>query len=620
MTVSGRGHCVAWAMLIAAACSAQQPTVTRVEPPNWWSGMASKQVQLMIYGANLSGATAVSHSPQVRVVRWYRTPNPSYAFIDIEIAPDALEGFHLLTLITVRDSVSFSYPILHRRDRAGRHRGFDAGDVIYLITPDRFANGDTTNDSVPGMAEGRNRTSPLGRHGGDLRGITDHLEYLADLGISALWINPLVENNMPAASYHGYAATDLYRIDPRFGTNGQYEEFVREAHRRGLKVIMDHVSNHIGVAHPWMKNLPSADWLNGSAVNHLRAEHDKTDLTDIHSDSTQRAGTVAGWFSDTMPDLNQRNSFVARYLIQNTLWWIETTGIDGIREDTYPYADPRFLSDWGRSIVAEYPAFTIVGEVWMDDPAYVAPYQKGSPLAGSFDTNLPSITDFPLFNAFTQVFGNKGSIRLIYECLARDHLYADPYALMTFVDNHDTRRIMYLTEGDSSRALLALKILLTTRGIPQIYYGTEIGMMGGRGHGAIRGDFPGGFPGDTTDAFVSAGRGPKENRLFAALRGLLHLRKERLSLAYGRMIQFPPVDEVYVYLRVLDDERTIIIANNRDQEQPASVAVFRHQLNGATRLRNLITGAVIDLTRVTDIEVPGNDALILDVEEGPARR
>ena len=618
--MSVRVHWTVWVMLIAATCQAQQPTVTRVEPPNWWSGMASKQVQLMIYGTNLSGASAISHSPQVRVVRWYRTPNPSYAFIDIEIAPDALEGFHLLTLITARDSVSFSYPVLHRKDPAGRHRGFDGGDVIYLITPDRFANSDTSNDAVAGMAEGRNRTSPLGRHGGDIRGITDHLEFLADLGVTALWVNPLVENNMPAASYHGYAATDLYRIDPRFGTNGQYEEFVREAHRRGLKVIMDHVSNHIGIAHPWMRNLPSADWLNGSAANHLRVVHDKADLTDVHSDSTQRAGTVSAWFADTMPDLNQRSSFVARYLIQNTLWWIETTGIDGIREDTYPYADPRFLSDWGRAILAQYPAFTIVGEVWMDDPAYVSAYQKGSPLAGPFDTNLPSVTDFPLFSAFTQVFGNKGSIRLIYECLARDHLYADPYALMTFVDNHDTRRIMYLTEGDTARALLALKILLTIRGIPQIYYGTEIGMMGGRGHGLIRGDYPGGFPGDTANAFTSAGRGVKENRLFRAVRGLLHLRKGRLSLAYGRMIHFPPVEEVYVYLRVLDDERTLIIVNNRDQKQPAGLAAFRHQLNGATRLQNLITGAVIDLTTATDIDVPGNDALIFHVGEPPALR
>jgi glycosidase len=344
--------------------------------------------------------------------------------------------------------------------------------------------------------------------------------------------------------------------------------------------------------------------------------HDKADLTDIHSDSTQRAATVSGWFSDAMPDLNQKNSFVARYLIQNTLWWIESTGIDGIREDTYPYADPRFLSDWGRSIVAEYPAFTIVGEVWMDDPAYVAPFQKGSPLAGSFDTNLPSITDFPLFNAFTRVFGNRGSIRLIYDCLSRDHLYADPYALMTFVDNHDTGRIMYLTEGDTSRALLALKILLTTRGIPQITYGTELGMAGGKGHGKIRADFPGGFPGDSTNAFLPAGRGPKAKKFFNAVRALLHLRKERLSLAYGRMIHFPPVDEVYVYLRVLDDERTLIIANNSDQRQPAGLASFRHQLNGATQLRNLLTGVVIDLSRSPEIEVPGNEALILGVEEG----
>ncbi|MEW6510827.1 MAG: alpha-amylase family glycosyl hydrolase [Bacteroidota bacterium] len=583
----------------------------KVEPPNWWSGMVMKQVQLMIHGTHLTGLGAYSESPQIRVVRIYRTPDPSYAFVDIEIAEDALEGYHRITLTGAHDSVSFAYPILHRRASGTGQRGFDAGDVIYLITPDRFANGDTTNDTVSGMTEARNRHSPLGRHGGDLKGIIDHLDYLSDLGVSALWINPLVENNMPAASYHGYAATDLYTIDPRFGTNALYEELVREAHRRGLKVIMDHVSNHVGIAHPWMKDLPSADWLNGSASSHLRVSHDLPVLTDVHMDSTEGAAVVSGWFSDNMPDLNQRNSFVARYLTQNTIWWIESTGIDGIREDTYPYADQRFLAEWARAIFAEYPAFSIVGEVWIGDPAFVAPYQKGSPLAVGGGTNLPSVTDFPLFDAFTEVFGNRGSIRLIYDGLSKDHLYADPYALMTFVDNHDTRRIMYLTEGDSARALLALTLLLTTRGIPQIYYGTEIGLMGGRSHGAIRADFPGGFPGDTTDAFTVEGR--VSNSMFTSLRRILHLRKQRPSLAYGRLVHFPPVDEAYVYLRALDDEQTMIIVNNKNQPQRINLAPYRHGLAGATRLRDLITGGVVDIGNVEQIEIGGNTAGIYAV-------
>jgi glycosidase len=292
----------------------------------------------------------------------------------------------------------------------------------------------------------------------------DRLGYLADLGVTALWVTPLVENNMPQASYHGYAVTDFFRIDPRFGTNALYEEFVREAHRRGLKVIMDHVSNHVGLAHPWMKNLPSADWLNGSAANHQRATHSKVELTDIHGDSSFRASATLGWFADHMPDLNQHTSFVSRYLIQNTLWWIESTGIDGIREDTYPYADGRYLAEWARAILAEYPDFNIVGEVWVGDPAILATYQHGSPLARSFDTRLPALTDFALYDAFTTVFGARGSIRAIYDCLAKDHLYTDPSNLMIFVDNHDVRRILSVTQGDPRRALLALKILLTTRG------------------------------------------------------------------------------------------------------------------------------------------------------------
>jgi glycosidase len=610
---SVRGLFTACALLLAVLSPAQQPTVTKVEPPNWWSGMPSPQVQLMVYGANLSGVSAVSRSPQVRVLRTYRTPDPSYAFVDIEIAPDALEGFHLLTLFTAHDSISLRYPVLHRKSAGGRHRGFDGGDVIYLITPDRFADGDTSNDAVAGMTDRPNRASPNGRHGGDLRGIIDHLPYLADLGVTALWLNPVVENNMPQVSYHGYAATDLYRVDPRFGNNALYEEFVREAHRLGLKVIMDHVSNHIGIAHPWMKDLPSADWLNGSTANHLHAVYDLPPLTDIHSDSTERAGITSGWFVDQMPDLNQRNSFVARYLTQNAIWWIESTGIDGIREDTAPYVDPRYLADWSRAILEAYPAFSIVGEVWIGDPACVSPYQKGSPLSMPAGTGLTSLTDYPLYDAFTQVFGKNGSIKLIYDCLTRDHLYADPYALMTFLDNHDVKRIYSLTEGDSARALLALKILLTMRGIPEVYYGTEIGMMGGKGDGRIRSNFPGGFPGDSANAFTARGRSPRENALFQTVRRLLHLRKERPSLAYGRLVHIRPVEELYAYVRVLTDERTLVVVNNRGRKQHQSIAPLRRLLGGAGKLKNLMTGAVVDLETVTAIEVPGDEALIFEV-------
>ncbi len=608
---------IAGCALFAAAAfpaGAQQMSVSRVEPPNWWTGMKMNQIQLMITGENLSGITARSRSPQVRVTRCYRTPNPSYAFVDIEIAHDALEGFHLLTLYNGKDSIALSYPVLKRKPSAGRYRGFDPADVLYLIMPDRFANGDTTNDDEQGMSEEKSRPNPNGRHGGDLKGIIDHLDYLADLGVTTLWVTPLIENNAPAFSYHGYAATDFYRIDPRFGTNAQYEEFVRQAHRRGLKVIMDHVSNHIGINHPWIRNLPSADWLNGSVASHQRTSHWKMELSDTHSDSAIRANTTQGWFVDNMPDLNQRNSFLSRYLIENTLWWIESTGLDGIREDTYSYVEQKFLTDWAGAITAQYPSFTIVGEVWIGDPVFLSAYQKGSRVPESMNTGLYSVTDFALYDALTSVFGSKGSIRTVFDCLSKDFLYPDPGNLLTFLDNHDVRRVMYVTQGDTSRTLLALKMLLTLRGIPEILYGTELGMMGGRGDGTIRSDFPGGFPGDSLNAFTEKGRPPDEKQFFTTVRRLLHLRRDRKSLAYGRMIHFPPMNELYMYLRVLQGEKTLMLVNNRDDAQKVSLAQLRGYLGGATVLRNLLSEEKTALKGATDIDVPGNEALILAIE------
>jgi len=612
-----KGHLLLLAAALCAAAHglsvAQSMSVSRVDPPNWWTGMRMNQIQLMVTGEDLSGLSARSRSPQVRVTHVYRTPNPSYAFIDIEIARDALAGYHRIVLYNGRDSLPLSYPVLKRKPGAGLYRGFDPSDVMYLIMPDRFANGDTANDNVAGMTEEKDRAKPGGRHGGDLKGIVDHLDYLADLGVTTLWINPVLENNAPAYSYHGYAATDLYRVDPRLGSNEEYEALVRAAHAKGLKVIMDHVSNHIGIRHPWMKNLPSADWLNGSQANHQRELHWKMELQDIHGDSAVRANVTTGWFADNMPDLNQKNSFVARYLTENTLWWIETTGVDGIREDTYSYADAKYLADWAAAIAAEYPSFTIVGEVWIGDPVFLAAYQKGSQLPQSMETGLTSVTDFALHDAFAAMLAPRGSIRAVFDCLSKDFLYPDPGSLLTFLDNHDTRRVAYLTHGDVHRTLMALKMLLTLRGIPEILYGTELGMAGGTDDGTIRSDFPGGFPGDSRNAFTQKGRTPKEREIFTTLRQLLHIRKERRSLSFGGMIHFPPANETYTYLRILQNEKTLVIVNNRGGTQKVSLAQVRGYFGDAKVLKNLLTGTETS-PDTPEIEVPGNDALILGIE------
>jgi glycosidase len=605
---------MAWLTLAFSATQAGGMRVDRVDPPNWWTGMRHSTVQLMLHGTDIGNTTAHCNSPAVRVVRTYLPSNSAYVFVDLALTAGAAPGTCDVVLTRGGDSVVVPFPLYQRADTAGRHQGFDASDVVYLITPDRFANGDTANDDVVGMREGANRSHPYGRHGGDIRGIIDHLDYLKDLGVTALWINPLIENDNPASSYHGYSATDLYRIDPRFGDNALYATLVVRAHELGLKVIMDHVSNHCSINHPWIASLPMQEWLNGSVESHQLTRHYKRELNDIHSDSTLKKNMTEGWFINDMPDLNQRCPYVATYLIQNTLWWIETTGLDGIREDTYPYADQDFLSSWGEAILDEYPRFSIVGEVWINDPAFLAPYQAGSPLRKPFDSHLPSVTDFGLFDAFMKVFGNRASIETIHDCLTKDILYPHPEALMTFLDNHDVRRIMSVTQGDTARTKLALALLLTLRGTPQFYYGTEIGMAGGRDHGSIRGDFPGGFRGDTHDAFTKAGRSPSQESMFEFVRQLLHLRRKHPALARGTLMHRPAEKEVYVYARSLPGEKVLVVVNAGDSTRTVDATLFMPLIPGAVELKDLIGNTRADLTRSESLRMRPHEVQIFLVE------
>jgi neopullulanase len=565
------------------------PSITRVDPPNWWTGMKHNAIQLLCYGNDLRNLSVAVNSRSITVTK-VTSYTPTYAFVEITIDPKAAAGNYEFTLTNESGSTSITYGLKKRQPATGRFQGFDATDVIYLITPDRFANGDTTNDSVSGYPDTLHRSDPYGRHGGDLQGIIDHLSYLKDLGVTALWLNPLVENNGREASYHGYAATDLYRIDPRFGSNALYQRFVDEAHARGLKVIMDHVNNHIGINHPWIGNVPAPEWLNGSPEQHQKAFHSKVELTDIHSDSITKDHATLGWFTDAMPDLNQKSPRMARYLIENTLWWIESTGLDGIREDTYPYIDPQFRAAWCAALLREYPHFNIVGEVWIQDPVYLAPYQSGSFFPKSYDPVLPSLTDFGLFDAFARTFSDSGSIMPVFECLTKDFLYPHPGALVTFLDNHDIQRIMFRVKGDARRFALAMTLLLTTRGIPQILYGTEIGMVGGKDHGTLRADFPGGFPGDAHNAFDEMGRTPLQNDLFNLTKELLALRRSHAALSRGELRHFKPVRELYVYFRILGEERILIALNNSDSTRQVRISDFPAETSGATSLQDLRSG------------------------------
>jgi glycosidase len=557
----------------------------------------------MVYGENLAGLSAEFDGGAIPVRGVHTPENANYAFVDITVSDDVEPGAYELVLSNGSSSASIGFPILERDRRQPRYQGFDANDVVYLLTPDRFANGDPSNDRIEGLLDEYDPTNPRMRHGGDLEGMIARLDYLRELGITTIWPMPVLENS-GRNSYHGYAATNLYRIDPRLGTNEDYRRFVEAAHEHGLKVIFDHINNHIGIRHPWLSSLPMADWLNGSAEDHLSDRHYKLSVTDPHADPKSVELLKTFWFVDRMPDLNQRNPYVSTYLIQNTLWWIEYSGLDGIREDTYPYADQDFLTRWEGAILEEYPDFNIVGEIWDDyDPAYQAAHQAGNRLPGSLNTNLPTVMDFPLATTLRAYVsgapwprGNR-PLYQIYSIFAADHVYADPQKILTFVDNHDMSRAIFIADGDTPRVKQALAILLTARGIPQLLYGTEINMMGGASHVELRADFPGGFPGDERNAFTAEGRTEQENDMFDFVSSLLHARNRHEALRTGKMTHYPPSwsRDFYRYVRSTDDEQVLVVVSGYDEPRTADLTELAHWFSPRQHFRDLVTGEELEV-------------------------
>lgn len=543
----------------------QNLVVNKVEPANWWTGMKLNKIQLMVYGNNLSEFSVSVNTKDIVIESIHSMPNKDYSFIDLNISPNAAAGNYELTFRKEGKTVSVNFPLLKRDLRENAHRGFGTDDVIYLLMPDRFADGNPGNNEIPGMYNEYLPGSPIGRHGGDLQGIIDHMNYFTGLGVTALWLNPVLENNK-AISYHGYAATDLYLVDRRLGSNEMYKELVERAHVSGLKIIYDHVSNHIGAAHPWVSNPPMPDWLNGTKEKHLNAWHDKMIDFDMHGAEITDEHLRKGWFVDDMADLNQQNEYVARYLIQNTIWWIEYAGLDGIREDTYPYADQSYLSEWAKVIMDEYPHLNIVGEVWTGEAPFLASFQKDSKLNKKINTNLPVVTDFAIQNAYADFLEGKSNGYKIYETVTQDYLYENPDNILTFADNHDLGRMMLISKGNTAKVKLVLTHLLTSRGVPQIYYGTEIGMSGGWDDGLKRGNFPGGFKDDKANAFTKEGRSDKENDLYNYTKKLLELRKKYPPLSKGELKHLPPNDNVYIYYKRFGSQ-TILVALNIDDKK-----------------------------------------------------
>ncbi len=603
----------------------------RIEPPFWWADMEHDEIEILFYGKNIATYDQVESNLTIEKIR--KTENPNYLFVTIstEIEPNR----YYINLCTQDcdegESIPVVYDILPREARSRERKGFDSSDVIYLLMPDRFANGNLENDSVDGLAEKANRALKGGRHGGDIQGIIDHIDYIHDLGATALWSTPLLEDNDARYSYHTYAQSDLYKIDPRYGTNEDYKRLAEELHKKDMHLIMDYVTNHWGATHWMMQDLPTPDWIHQFDDNkgkdfpvagYANSTYRQTTQMDPNVSDYDMRYAEMGWFVSSMPDINQGNDLALNYLIQNTIWWIEYAGLDGLRVDTYSYNEKEGIATWTKAVMNEYPNFNIVGETWMHDQAQIAYWQKDSPLAAiqNYNTGLPSVMDFTLHDAIMVAFKetdqqwDKGMIR-VYENFVNDFLYTDINNILVFAGNHDTNRINgnALLDGNLADYKLAMTLIFTTRGIPQIYYGDEIGMGGNRdtdGDGDIRRDFPGGWQGDQINAFTDPTGKQKAYQDFT--RKLLNFRKGKPVIHTGELLHYVPQENCYVYFRHDDKSRLMMVINNNTEAQTLDLKRFSQGLDGRTTGHEIITGQTLDLKN--ELKVNGKTSMIIDLD------
>jgi glycosidase len=589
----------------------------RVEPMFWWAGMKSPNLQLMVYGEYISVTEVSLEYPGVTLYSVSKVENPNYLFIDLKLDRNVQPGsFDIQFKKDGKIVETFTYELKAREKGSAEREGFNTSDVIYLITPDRFVNGNPDNDRVEGMKEKPNRNDRDGRHGGDIRGIINSLDYLQDLGFTAVWLNPVLENNMTQVSYHGYSTTDFYKVDPRYGSNEEYLELNEELDKRGMKLIMDMIFNHCGSEHWWMEDLPMADWMN-HYPDYKITSHRRTVNQDPHASEADRSAMADGWFVPTMPDLNQKNPFMATYLIQNSIWWIEYAGLEGIRQDTWPYPDKEMMAVWTERLLEEYPNFNIVGEEWSLNPAIVSYWQKGKKNTDGYECSLPSLMDFPLQDAVSRgLRENEGwgsGLVTMYEMLANDFLYADPWNLVIFPDNHDMSR-MYVQLGENENLLkMALAWFLTMRGIPQFYYGTEVLMTHpGDHHGDIRAEFPGGWADHKINAFTGEGLTDAQKEMQQYLSTIQNWRKNKEVIHHGKLMHFVPEDGIYTYFRYNEDEAVMVVLNKNREEKMLSTERFGEIMKGYSSGKEIITSSKI--FHLSEIKVPAEAAMIIELK------
>ena len=592
--------------------------VQHVHPAYWWSGMAETQLQILLHGEQIGLSEVSLSTSSIPIVRIEKPTNPNYLILYVDLKDVSPQKFDIL-LKQGRKTQKVPYEI---KARQLQHRQtFDASDVVYLFMPDRFANGNTDNDIIAGMREqGCDAHEPDARHGGDIAGVVQHLDYLSDLGITALWSTPMLENDMLSHSYHGYGITDYYRIDPRYGSNESYKDMVTQAHEKGLKIIMDMVFNHCGSLNFLFADRPADDWFNYNS-QYVQTTYKIGAVGDTHATTADRKLAQDGWFVSVMPDFNQKNPAVLTYLIQNSIWWIEYAGIDGIRQDTYPYVDFDAMAEWCKAVDRQYPGFNIVGETWINHNVGISYWQKDSKLAAPRNSYLPSVMDFPLMSLLNSALDEETNewdrgLARIYEYLSQDMVYTDPLHLLTFLDNHDTQR--FAPNADKAaqphRYRQALTLLLTLRGIPQLYYGDEIGMVADKsqGDGALRQNFPGGFEGDQINGFTGEGLTHAQQSQFDFARTLLNWRKGNMAVAFGNLKHFAVRNGVYVYAREYQGKTVTVLMNGTNQEQNVGLDYYCEVLPAA-QAYDVISGKVVRLDDT--LRLPARGIFILDFDK-----
>jgi len=609
--------------LILSSMTMQAATkIDHIEPENWYVGMKNSSLQLMVYGKNIRDSRVSVDYPGVKIDSLVRLDSPNYLFVYLNLS-GAKPGNMVLNI----DGKKVNYPLKARTMSGDKRIGFDNSDVLYMLMPDRFASGRNITKPMKGLNPYVvDRSKPSLRHGGDLEGVRQHLDYFNQLGVTALWFTPVLENNLPdmnsQSSYHGYATTNYYRVDPRFGTNEDYARLVAEAHAKGLKVVMDMIFNHCGYDHPWVKDMPSKDWFNtpewmkkGDSY-YLQTSYKLTPVLDPYASKVDKRETVDGWFVRSMPDLNQKNPHVMTYLIQNSEWWIETVGIDGIRMDTYPYADRKAMSQWMKILNEEYPNFNTVGETWVTEPAYTAAWQKDSKLS-KVNSYLKTVMDFSFYDKINLAKHEETDawwkgLNRIYNSLCYDYLYENPSSVMAFIENHDTDR--FLENGKDTLALKqALALLLTINRIPQLYYGTEVLMNGTKEvtDGNVRCDFPGGFVGDKHNAFTAEGRTKAENAMFNWLSKLLKWRRNNMVITKGKQIQFIPYKGVYVIARQWNDQTILTILNGTSQPVTLPLDRYAEVIGNHQEAKDVISGRKVKLGN--ELQLKARDTKVIEL-------